>query len=53
MTMGNTLAGRTGVVTGAAGGIGRASAIVAWLCSDSASFITGVVMPVDGGALAW
>lgn len=26
--------------------------VVAWLCSDQASFITGLAMPVDAGALA-
>jgi NAD(P)-dependent dehydrogenase (short-subunit alcohol dehydrogenase family) len=25
---------------------------VAWLCGDSASFITGAVVPIDGGKLA-
>jgi NAD(P)-dependent dehydrogenase (short-subunit alcohol dehydrogenase family) len=23
--------------------------VVAWLCSDAASFVTGVAMPVDAG----
>jgi NAD(P)-dependent dehydrogenase (short-subunit alcohol dehydrogenase family) len=25
---------------------------VAWLCSDAASFITGAMIPIDGGQLA-
>jgi NAD(P)-dependent dehydrogenase (short-subunit alcohol dehydrogenase family) len=26
--------------------------VIAWLCGDAASFVTGVALPVDGGALA-
>jgi NAD(P)-dependent dehydrogenase (short-subunit alcohol dehydrogenase family) len=35
--------------TGTAGEVARA---VLWLCSDESSFITGTVMPIDGGQLA-
>jgi NAD(P)-dependent dehydrogenase (short-subunit alcohol dehydrogenase family) len=37
------------------GRLGRAGEVaqaVAWLCSDAASFIVGIAMPVDGGAVA-
>lgn len=29
------------------------AAAVVWLCSDDASFVTGVALPVDAGSVAW
>jgi len=43
------------VATEPAGRLGEPAEIgaaVAWLCSDAASFVTGVAMPVDGGFVA-
>jgi NAD(P)-dependent dehydrogenase (short-subunit alcohol dehydrogenase family) len=37
------------------GRVGRpeeVAAAVVWLCSDQASFITGAVIPIDGGRLS-
>jgi NAD(P)-dependent dehydrogenase (short-subunit alcohol dehydrogenase family) len=30
----------------------EAAAVVAWLCSDPSSFVTGATIAVDGGRLA-
>jgi NAD(P)-dependent dehydrogenase (short-subunit alcohol dehydrogenase family) len=55
-TAGAGMSGRVAVVTGAASGIGRASALAfvraVWLCSDEASYVSGPVLAVDGGFLA-
>jgi NAD(P)-dependent dehydrogenase (short-subunit alcohol dehydrogenase family) len=36
-----------------AGEPAEVAAAVVWLCSDEASFITGVALPVDAGSVAW
>ena len=44
---GNTIIGHTPM-----GRFGRAEEVVGavvWLCSDAASFVTGVIIPIDGG----
>ena len=46
------LVDRVALVTGGASGIGlprEAADAVVFLCSDDASFVTGVLLPVDGG----
>ena len=52
------LSDRIAIVTGGASGIGLASTrrlleegatVVAFLASDDASFITGALIPIDGG----
>jgi NAD(P)-dependent dehydrogenase (short-subunit alcohol dehydrogenase family) len=34
------------------GTVNEVAEVVLWLCSDAASFVTGVAIPVDGGAVA-
>jgi len=36
-----------------AGKMKEAAEVVLFLCSKEASYITGVVLPVDGGVTAW
>ena len=41
-----------GVPMGRVGGREEVSTVVAWLCSSLSSFVTGAVIPVDGGRLS-
>lgn len=38
---------------GRVGSVDEVAAAVAYLLSDEASFISGVVLPIDGGRAAW
>lgn len=40
------------VPMGRIGGVDEVASTVVWLCSDAASFVTGAVLPIDGGRLA-
>ncbi|MGH7272268.1 MAG: SDR family oxidoreductase [Polyangiaceae bacterium] len=40
------------VPLGRIGSVEDVTAAVVWLCSDAASFVTGAVIPIDGGRLA-
>lgn len=42
---------RTNYPVGRVGDVSDTSTAIAYLASDSASFLTGVILPVDGGAL--
>ena len=37
---------------GRAGKPEEVTRVVVWLCTDAASYVTGVAMPVDGGYVA-
>ena len=48
------LAGKKALVTGGAQGIGgEIAAAFAFVASDDASFMTGAIVPVDGGCTAF
>jgi 3-oxoacyl-[acyl-carrier protein] reductase len=52
VSLGGTSAAPAGVPAAAWGDPGDFGAIAAFLCSEQAKFITGVGLPVDGGAVA-